>query len=98
MASQATTRPGSLVIDCATCPGRELHCADCMVTTLSALPEPGTTLDPDERAVVTALVRAGLLSAEQAASARARRVGGPAERTAPPSRHREDRQPGRAVG
>lgn len=63
---------GALVIDCATCPVRELHCADCMVTTLRALPEPGLPLDADERAVVTGLVRAGLLSAESAASARAR--------------------------
>ncbi len=80
---------GSLVIDCATCPVRELRCADCMVPALRALPEPGLPLDADERAAVTGLVRAGLLSAESAAGARVRstRVGsGPA------------REAGRAVG
>jgi hypothetical protein len=76
MASEATTRPGLLVIDCATCPARELHCADCMVTALGRLPEPGVPLDVDERTVVTTLVRAGMLSAEAAATVRARRVPG----------------------
>ena len=72
MASQASHHLGSLVIDCTTCPARERHCADCMVTALQQLPEPGLPLDRDERAAVTSLVRAGLLGADTAAGVRAR--------------------------
>jgi hypothetical protein len=43
-----------------------------MVTALQQLPEPGLPLDRDERAAVTALVRAGLLGADAASGARAR--------------------------
>jgi len=68
----------SLTIVCSRCPVRDLHCGDCMVT---ALLEPAATvlgsdlpLDADERAAVTACVRAGLISPEAAASVRAERV------------------------
>lgn len=30
-----------MLIDCQTCPVREIHCADCMVTALTRLPAPG---------------------------------------------------------
>ena len=75
MVSHASHDQGSLVIDCASCPVRELHCSDCMVTALQQLPEPGLPLDRDERAAVTALVRAGLLGADAASGARARGEG-----------------------
>ncbi|WP_084071994.1 hypothetical protein [Knoellia sinensis] len=68
----------SLTILCSRCPVRDLHCGDCMVTALvdpdamglrSDLP-----IDSDERAAVTACVRAGLITAESAASVRSQRV------------------------
>lgn len=68
----------SLTILCSRCPVRDLHCGDCMVTAMvdpaamglgSELP-----LDADERAAVTACVRAGLISAEAAATVRSERV------------------------
>lgn len=68
----------SLTILCARCPVRDVQCGDCMVTALinpasmgldSALP-----LDLDERAAVTACVRAGLITAEFAASVRSQRM------------------------
>lgn len=68
----------SLTIVCSRCPVRDIHCGDCMVTALvdpdamglgSDLP-----LDADERAAVTACVRAGLVTAESAATVRARRA------------------------
>ncbi len=78
MAHQGSHHGGSLIVDCTTCPVRELRCSDCMVTALQQLPEPGLPLDPDERAAVTALVRAGLLGAGPASGVRARAVpGGP---------------------
>ncbi|CAN7466539.1 hypothetical protein [Knoellia sp. LjRoot47] len=68
----------SLTIVCARCPVRDLHCGDCMVT---AMVDPdsmglGTDLplDADERAAVTACVRAGLITAESAATVRSRRA------------------------
>ncbi len=70
------TRPDVMTVDCRTCPVRELHCDDCMVPVFLTLTEPGTrsetSLDPEERAAVTRLVRAGLVDAETAARARAR--------------------------
>ena len=72
--SHMSHEAGSLVIDCGSCPVRELHCADCMVTALQLLPEPGLPLDADERAAVTALVRHGMLGSQAAAGARARVV------------------------
>ena len=67
-----------LTILCARCPVRDIHCGDCMGT---ALIEPASRgldhelpLDLDERAAVTACVRAGLITAEAAATVRAQRV------------------------
>ncbi len=69
-----------LLIDCATCPVQHIGCADCMVTALSdptRFEEPGEgsdlSLDRQEREVVSRLVTAGLVSAEAATRARARR-------------------------
>ena len=68
----------SLTIVCSRCPVRDLHCGDCMVT---ALLDPDSLglgadlpLDADERAAVTACVRAGLITAESAATVRAQRA------------------------
>jgi hypothetical protein len=62
-----------VIIDCQTCPVRELHCADCMVPALLA-PETGELgLDAAERNAVTRFVEAGLLSASEAAGLHARR-------------------------
>jgi hypothetical protein len=65
-----------MAVECRTCPVRELHCADCMVPVLLSLTEPTarpeTSLDAEERAVVTRLVRSGLVDAEEAGRARAR--------------------------
>lgn len=68
----------SLTIVCSRCPVRGLHCGDCMVT---ALLDPDALglgedlpLDADERAAVTACVRAGLVTAESAATVRAQRA------------------------
>jgi hypothetical protein len=78
MASQHPLLGPNLTITCASCPVREQHCADCMVT---ALLDPGAVAgladlppDPDEQAALRALVGAGLLSREGARSARARRT------------------------
>ncbi len=64
-----------MAVECRTCPVRELHCDDCMVPVLLSLTDPATrpqtALDPEERAVVTRLVRSGLVDAEVAARARA---------------------------
>ncbi len=69
-----------LMIDCATCPVQYTGCADCMVMALidpTRLEEPnegnGLSLDRQEREVVSRLVAAGLVSAETATRARARR-------------------------
>ena len=68
------TRVDVLSVECRTCPVRELHCDDCMVPVLlqisSARSE--TSLDAEERAAVTRLVRAGLVDPETATAARAR--------------------------
>lgn len=76
-----TRRPETpLTIDCDTCPVQHVGCADCMVTALRspvALEDPGgrsgLPLDRREREVVTRLVASGLVSAETATGARARR-------------------------
>ena len=66
----------ALTVECRTCPVRELHCGDCMVPVLLELtahaPPTEQVLDREERAAVTRLVRAGLVSAESAAAARVR--------------------------
>lgn len=68
----------SLTILCARCPVRDIACGDCMVT---ALIDPASMglgsdlpLDLDERAAVTACVRAGLITAEAAVDVRSQRV------------------------
>lgn len=68
----------SLTIACSRCPVRELHCGDCTVTALIDPESMGLgsdlPLDADERAAVTACVRAGLITAESAATVRSKRV------------------------
>jgi len=65
----------TMTVECRTCPVRELHCGDCMVPVLLDLTAPSVrlehALDPEERAVVTRLVEAGLVAPETAARARA---------------------------
>ena len=71
MASHDTT----MTVECRTCPVRELQCGDCMVPVLLDLAAPSLrvdhALDPEERAVVSRLVHAGLVDAETASRARA---------------------------
>lgn len=76
------TRADVLSVECRTCPVRELHCGDCMVPVLLeiATARTETSLDREERAAVTALVRAGLVDAETANAARARLEPGTAAR------------------
>ena len=62
-----------MIIDCQTCPVRDLHCSDCMVTTLLVPASGELPLDGPERAAVTRFVEAGLVSALEATSARAQR-------------------------
>lgn len=62
----------TVIIDCQTCPVRELHCDDCMVSTLLAPPTADLPLDAAERAAVTAFVAAGLVSPAAAGQVRAR--------------------------
>lgn len=68
----------SLTILCARCPVRDVQCGDCMVTALINPASMGLDsdlpLDLDERAAVTACVRAGLITAEFAASVRSQRM------------------------
>jgi hypothetical protein len=62
-----------VIIDCQTCPVRDLHCADCMVPALLAPATGELDLDAAERTAVTRFVEAGLLSAREAAGLQARR-------------------------
>lgn len=62
-----------MIIDCQSCPVRELHCDDCMVTALLAPQASMLPLDAAERAAVGRLLGAGLVSANEAATATARR-------------------------
>lgn len=41
-----------MLVDCQTCPVRDVHCADCVVTALAAIPlRPGASVPgPDDRA------------------------------------------------
>ena len=70
-----TSHDTTMTVECRTCPVRELHCGDCMVPVLLDLTAPSLrldlALDPEERAVVTRLVEAGLVAPETAARARA---------------------------
>ena len=62
-----------MIIDCQSCPVRELHCADCMVTALATPTGSELPLDAAEQAAVGRLVAAGLVSAQEGAAATARR-------------------------
>jgi hypothetical protein len=62
-----------MIIECQSCPVRDLHCADCMVTALLAPQGSQLPLDVSERTAVSRFVEAGLVSAQEAASASARR-------------------------
>lgn len=90
-----TSHDTTMTVECRTCPVRELQCGDCMVPVLLDLTAPALrvdhALDPDERAVVTRLVQAGLVDAETASRARAS-LAPPAARSDPV------RGGGRAVG
>lgn len=59
-------------IDCETCPVRERHCAECMVTALLQLAPLEQRLDTDERRAVDTLASAGLITAHEAVTATAR--------------------------
>ncbi len=92
-----------MLVDCQTCPVRDLHCADCMVTALApvAVPAPrlrsagrerdadthttGLSLDRAERRAVSALLGAGLVTAQTAHTVRAtvEHDRGPAQRREP---------------
>ncbi len=75
-----------MLVDCQTCPVRDVHCADCMVTALNEIPlrpaasrrgaERGEAvtapLDRAERRAVSAFLAAGLVSTGTANAARAR--------------------------
>lgn len=66
----------TLTIDCTTCPVQHVACDGCLVTALDGLREgrrEPLPLDPREREVVLRLVAAGLVTAETATRARARR-------------------------
>ncbi|HSO65230.1 MAG TPA: hypothetical protein VLQ78_09035 [Ornithinibacter sp.] len=70
-----TSHDTTMTVECRTCPVRELQCGDCMVPVLLDLTAPSLrvdhALDPEERAVLTRLVQAGLVDAETASRARA---------------------------
>ena len=63
----------TVIIDCTSCPVRELHCGDCMVTALLEPPTADLPLDASERAAVTLFVASGLVTPQEAAGLRARR-------------------------
>ncbi|MDQ2756431.1 MAG: hypothetical protein M3Y71_07685 [Actinomycetota bacterium] len=76
-----------MVIDCQTCPVRNVRCDDCIVTALGPAParpllelgvravssEEDLPLDAAERRAVGIFVRAGLVSPEHAATVTSRR-------------------------
>ncbi len=62
-----------MIIDCTTCPVQGIRCEDCAVTALLTPQSSDLPLDAAERQVVARLVSAGLVAADEAASARARR-------------------------
>jgi hypothetical protein len=63
----------AMIIDCQSCPVRDLHCADCMVTAMLVPQGAELPLDAVERAAVTRFAEAGLVTAHEASSASARR-------------------------
>ena len=62
-----------MIIDCQSCPVRDLHCDDCMVTALAAPQGAELPLDVAERAAVSRFVSAGLVSVQTAAELAAHR-------------------------
>jgi len=72
-----------MVIDCQTCPVRQVRCDDCIVTALGGLPLIRLTdaglrdrelpLDPAERRALDVMVNAGLVGRAHAATVSARR-------------------------
>jgi hypothetical protein len=70
-----------MLVDCQTCPVRDVQCADCMVTALTAIPlragatmgaaEATLPLDRAERRAVSAFLAAGLVTTATANAARA---------------------------
>ena len=65
-----------MLIDCQTCPVRDVHCADCMVTALADIPVSapasatrGLPLDRAELRAVSVLLTAGLVTPEAAHAA-----------------------------
>ncbi len=67
-----------VVIDCRTCPVREVNCGDCVVTALQGLPlvrldDGELSLDPAERRAVDVFVMAGMVDPTHAATLTARR-------------------------
>lgn len=62
-----------MIIDCQTCPVRDLHCDDCMVTALVAPQGAELPLDAAERAAVSRFASAGLVSGQSAAEVTAHR-------------------------
>ena len=71
-------RDSPMVIDCQTCPVREVRCDECIVTALGGLPlvqlgDGEMLLDEAERLAVNVFVGAGMLDAADAAMLTARR-------------------------
>ncbi len=97
-----TTNDLALMVECRTCPVRELHCGDCMVPVLLDLtahaPPSDHALDAEERAAVTRLVGAGLVDADFASRVRARLDSGHGGRSAGTATPLEGRGGGRSVG
>ncbi len=62
-----------MIIDCQSCPVRDLHCDDCMVTAFLTPTSAGLPLDAAERLALSRFASAGLVSAQEAGSATARR-------------------------
>jgi hypothetical protein len=63
----------AMIIDCQSCPVRDLHCDDCMVTALLTPASAELSLDSAERLAVTRFAAAGLVSAQEASGVTARR-------------------------
>jgi hypothetical protein len=63
----------AMIIECQSCPVRDLHCADCMVTAMLVPQGAQLPLDAAERAAVTRFADAGLVGAHEATSVSARR-------------------------
>ena len=69
-----------MVVECDTCPVRDIRCDDCMVTALRSLPvvpllrlaDGALPLDPAEERAVARFVAAGLVSSDEAMTVTAR--------------------------